>query len=306
MKTFLVFGANGFIGSNLVDHLSKENKVIAVDRYSREPDFEKDKNILIIKADINKDLKKLANLNKKNSVDGVVWAIGDIIPTEKLLNQDKILETAVPAVVILRDYLEKNLPVVLVSSAGMLYVPKARVTETSRIEPWTWYGLQKLILEKALLLLAKDYQNQNLRVLRVSSVYGERQPLHKEQGVVGKIIESVVTKKVFPLYGSNQSRRDFIYVQDLAVIIPEVLVKKLKHQIYNVSSGQGYPISEVISATEKISGRKIKIKTLSKRDADPVHIDVSNRRLLGELKGVKFTSLQKGLRRTYNYFKDKL
>ena len=301
IKNYLVFGANGFIGASLVEALSKDNLVYAIDRYSKPEIFRLNKRIKKIKEDVRKGseiLKKLKNVN----VDGVVWLVGGVIPADKLDKERNILAATISIADIIRPYMESKKPVVVASSAGMLYAPgKTQLTERSRIDPWTWYGLEKLIMEKNLQLLAKDLDNENLRILRISSVYGERQPTDREQGVVAKLLNSALKNDTFNLYGSELARRDYIYVGDLVEIIEKFLKQKTKHQIYNVSTGKARSLKEVIETIEGITKKKIKTIKKNKRNIDPIDIEVSNKLLLREF-DLNFTSFKEGLRKTIRWY----
>jgi len=305
MKTYLVFGANGFIGASLVEQFAKENKVVAIDRFSRELNFKKTQNIEVGRADVTKETSYKKFFDQKG-VAGIVWAVGGVVPADTLANEE-ILNLIEPAIKILRDGFEKKIPIILVSSAGMLYKPgKLLFTENSPVEPWTWYGLQKLIIERSLTLLANDFGNSKFTILRATSVYGERQPTEKSQGVVGKLVKSAIIEAPFVLYGSAAAKRDYLYVGDLAKIVEKAFKQNLKYKVYNVSSGKLYTISELKKIIEHLAGKKIDFQKMPKREIDPASISVSNKRLLAELKNTEFTDIKEGLNNTFKWYKERL
>lgn len=306
MKKFIVFGSNGFIGSNLVDTLSCTSKVVAVDLYQKPAAFKVSDNVKIIRSDIAKESKIIKDLITEE-LNGVVWAVGSMSPADKLNNETNIVGLTEPIVRLLRIFIERNIPVVFTSSAGMLYRPKGkRLAENDEVDPWTWYGLQKFVIEKCLGMLSKNCNNNRVKILRITSVYGERQPINRNQGVVAKLLSSAIKKEPFVLYGSENARRDYVYVGDLSKIIEIILNKDMKYSIYNVGTGKGKTLREVKEIIEKITDNRIEITRQEKRDIDPIHIDISNARLLKELKGFQFTNLEEGLQKTYIWYKESL
>ncbi len=304
MKKFLVFGANGFIGSSIVEELAKDSSVTAIDRYSRAVNFAENSNIHIIKADITQesDLEEL--FTKK--LDGVVWAVGGTIPADEL-SSSEISQSVKAAIEIFRKTFEKKVPLIFLSSAGMLYKPlESILTEESVVDPWTWYGRQKLELENGLASLAQEYNHQNYQVLRITSVYGERQATEKNQGVIGKLIISALQAKTFTLYGSMKAQRDYIYVKDVARIVKKVFESALAGHIFNISSGKIYTIEEIKLVIEKLSGKKIEIKQEEQRIIDPLCISVSNSKFLKEVGTFDFTNIETGLKNTWEWYKKNL
>lgn len=306
MKRYLVFGANGFIGSNLVERLSQTSKVFAVDLYFKPTNFKINNNIELIKSDITKDAELAEDLSSLK-IDGVVWAVGGLIPADKLNHEVDVFEIIGPTIRLIKIFMERKISIVLTSSAGMLYRPKAtKLNENDEVDPWTWYGLQKLIIERSLRLLSKEYNNEQLKIMRITSVYGEKQPTDRDQGVIAKLFRSSIKNEPFVLYGSEAARRDFVYVGDLSKIIEIFLTKNMKYEVYNISTGAGKTLREVIKIIERITGNKLKIIRKDKRNIDPIHIDVSNTRLLKELKGFQLTNLEEGLQKTYAWYKKSL
>lgn len=305
MKTFIVFGANGFIGSNLVDHLSKQYKVVAVDTYTSKPIFEQNSNLEVITGDIL-DSSKLLTTLRKIKINGIVWAIGSLIPADQTKDERVVLSKVTKQKEILKSFISLQKPVVLTSSAGMLYSGNEIFTEDSKISPWTVYGREKQMLEESVLSNAKNYNNHEVKIIRISSVYGERQPTNRAQGVIGKIIENTLKGEDFHLYGSILAERDYIYVKDLAAIIEKLLIGNFKFNIYNVSTGKSNSLKDVIRIVEKETKLKLNILFEEQRNIDPVHIRISNERLKKEVGAFNFTSLDAGLIQTIKWFRKNL
>ena len=175
--------------------------------------------------------------------------------------------------------------------------------ETDLLEPISFYAATKASVTFLCQAFAKEYQKPII-TLRPFSVYG---PFEEEKRFIPTIIKAVVENKLIKLTPGNQ-RRDFIYIEDIIDIYIKSLScgKKLSGQILNMGTGIEYTNDEVIQTLFKETNKKVKIEkgAYPKRIWDTSHwvADISKTKKLLNWKP-KFT-LGKGLRYTYNWFKD--
>ena len=94
--------------------------------------------------------------------------------------------------------------VVFPSSGGTVYEPAAAepFTEESPTHPISAYGITKLTFEKYLALY-KDLHGLDYRVLRISNAYGEGQPGHRPQGLIGAALHRALADEALPIWGDG-------------------------------------------------------------------------------------------------------
>jgi UDP-glucose 4-epimerase len=190
--------------------------------------------------------------------------------------------------------------VIFVSSGGTVYgTPQTTpIQEIHRTDPTCSYGITKLAVEKYLGLYHRLY-GLNYCILRVANPYGERQLAGSAQGVVAVFLGKVLQNEPIEIWGDGTVVRDYIYVGDVV----EALIKAKSYEgdwrLFNIGSGRGLSLNELVAAIEQILGRPIQKKYLSSRLFDvPVNVlDISAAARF--LNWAPRTSFQEGLGRTW-------
>ena len=168
---------------------------------------------------------------------------------------------------------------IYVSSGGTVYgVPQTNpIREDHPTNPISSYGITKLCIEKYLSLYGNLY-GLDYRIVRPSNVYGEGQRLHIHQGIIGVFVDKVFGGEPIEVWGDGKVRRDYLYITDLVSALVALLNHVGPSRIFNISSGQGHSLLEVIEMIEKISGEKINLRLLPSRGFDvPVNVLSYNR-----------------------------
>jgi UDP-glucose 4-epimerase len=168
-----------------------------------------------------------------------------------------------------------------------LYVP---VSEGHPLLPKTLYAASKVACEQYLKLILTE-RSVRLTVLRVSQVYGPREPVIK---AIPKFIHSVMSGHAPTLYGTGMSVRDYVYVDD---VVDSILLslRSLKGGVFNVATGKGVTIKEVAHMVCELSGNRFTpVITPSDQDENRIVLDITQaREQLGYLPRVP---LEEGLR----------
>ena len=198
-------------------------------------------------------------LPKSSNIDPVFDIETNLIGTVKLLKEAA------------KNKLKK---VVFLSSGGTVYgAPiKLPIDETHPTNPLCSNGIIKLAIEKYLDLY---YQLHGLdyAVLRLSNPYGERQRTHASQGVVAVFLGKVLRNESIDIWGDGTVIRDYIYISDVISAMIATMEYQGAEHVFNIGSGQGASLNDVISGIERVTSRKANVKYLTGRDFDvPVSV----------------------------------
>ena len=93
-------------------------------------------------------------------------------------------------------------------------------------------------------------------ILRISNPYGILLPVERKQGLIGIAINQMVANQPVYIYGNPDNVRDYIHISDVCAAFGICLKNNIKYEIYNIGSGEGYSVNEVLSIIEKVSGMK--------------------------------------------------
>jgi UDP-glucose 4-epimerase len=260
----LVLGANGFIGSHLVDAYAQAgHEVIAFDRYTVAPKFKEHAKVTVLKGDVlnlaDIDAALLGVNLLVHAFSATTPATSDLDPytdiTSNILNSVKIFDQSVKAGV------EK---IAFISSGGVIYGPlaeKRAAKEDDPASPVSPYGIGKLAIERYLAYFELQSQLQTI-TYRLSNPYGPRQVTKHNQGVVPAFYNEISEHRPIRLYGDGTSSRDYIFIEDAARIIATTSVMNNRHPVYNLGSGQQTSLNEVVASLEHALDTKAKVEYL--------------------------------------------
>ena len=257
----IVTGGAGFIGSNLVDRLVKENhKVIVLDNFisgsKKNLTHHQKKNVKIFKIDIS----KYKNLHKYfKGVDYVFHLAGlaEIIPSIKNPRQYFINNTLGTLNVLEAAKKEKIKKFIYAASSSCYGSPvKIPTKENSEIDIKHPYGFTKFLGEQAVMKYSDFFNMPNISC-RFFNVYGQRLNIKGQYGAVfGNFLVQKKNNKPFTVVGSGNQTRDFIHVDDLTNAFIKLIKSNLTNKIYNLGSGKETSINKIVSI---IGGKKIHI-----------------------------------------------
>ncbi|MDP4143621.1 MAG: NAD-dependent epimerase/dehydratase family protein [Bacillota bacterium] len=137
---------------------------------------------------------------------------------------------------------------------------------------------------------------------RFSNVYGPRQGINGDAGVISTYMNRIMNGQEVNLFGSGEQTRDFVYVDDVAEAIYKAS-ESYAAGVFNVSTSTQSSINEIIS----ILGRLHKIKGIVKKEArngDIKHSCLDNTKIKKTLDWVPLNNLEEGLKQTYVWFYD--
>ena len=284
MARILVTGGAGYIGSHIIETLTKKNnKIFIVDNLLTGYKKLINKKAKFYKINILRS-SKLKEIIYKNKIDSVIHLAASISVADSKKNYKLFYKNNVEGTENLikacKGSLVKNF--IFSSTAAVYKSSNKKVTEQSKIEPKSVYGKTKLKAEKIIIKNLKKL-NINYAILRYFNVVGASGsqkigPLKKNDTLFKNISTSMFNKKIYiKIYGNNfdtkdgTSIRDYIHVTDLSDIHIKILkkIKKVKKSIIlNCGYGKGVSVKQVIDMFIKITRKNANIIILKKRPAD--------------------------------------
>lgn len=201
-----------------------------------------------------------------SNLDPAADVAQNVLPTLKLLDH-------------VRDRGVRKL--VFLSSGGTVYGPAVATptTEAQPNDPVCSYGIHKLAIEKYLALY-RHLHGLEAVSLRVSNPFGPYQ-LGGAQGLIATVIRKALRRETITIWGDGSVIRDYIYVEDLvAAILRASLTDRKAPTLFNVGSGQGRSIREILDAVQRLHDEPLDIVFEPARATDvPVSVlDISRAR----------------------------
>lgn len=172
-------------------------------------------------------------------------------------------------------------------------------------KPISPHGASKLSAEHAVKFLSKTYDIPSL-ILRISTIYGPDALQHQ---IIPQLIFHIFKGDQFVLHVSPDTKRDFVYIDDVVRAIESCFSKRLTLQTINIGSGKSHTIKEVAEEIAKIANKDIK-KIKFEKSKDKKHIDnvttdevkLSIARAKKMLNYKPETSLQEGLKQMVDWY----
>lgn len=328
----LVTGGAGYIGSHTVVELLNENKeVIVVDNFSNSKPEMLDK----IKKITNKDFKfyeldysnkeKMDKVFAENKIDSVIHFAGYKAVGESVEKPIEYYTNNVSGTLNLLDVMRKhNVKTIIFSSSATVYGDPEVVplTEMCKIGGTTNpYGSSKLFIEQILKDVYKSDNTWDVCILRYFNPIGSH-----ESGIIGEepqgrpnnlmpYIVRVASGELeeLSIFGNDYNTpdgtgvRDYIHVVDLAKGHIKALEKLEKEKsgiyIYNLGTGKGYSVLDMVHAFEKTTGQRIKYKITERRAGDIATCYADATKAKEELNWVAEKTLEDMCRDSWNYIK---
>lgn len=295
VKTILLTGGLGYIGSHTCVELIKNGyEVIILDNLSNSKIEVLDKLKKLTNRDIKfykSDLTNLAEIKaifKNESIDAIIHfaglkAVGESVEKPLSYYNNNIYGT-LNLLIAMEAFNVKNL---VFSSSATVYSPDSKMplNEDAKLGPVNPYGRTKLFIEEILQDEYVAHMDMNIVILRYFNPVGAH-----ESGLIGEdpnnipnnlmpYICRVATGElpILKIFGNDYPTpdgtgiRDYIHVCDLADGHVKALDKINENcglKIYNLGTGIGYSVLDIVNAYNKICGNKVKYQFAPRRNGD--------------------------------------
>jgi UDP-glucose 4-epimerase len=263
----IVLGGGGFIGTNLCRRLvSAGHRVRAFGRRCQFPD--ELRGAEWYQGDFTDATALAAALD---TFDVVFHLVHNTTPQSANLDMAGDVQGNVLASLALFDLCGKLKVrrLVFVSSGGTVYgLPSAIPTpETAPTDPIGAYGVSKLSIEKYLAVYRRLH-GLDYRILRVTNPYGPFQVPIKNQGLIAAIISKALRGETNEIWGDGSVIRDYVFIDDVVDALVAAASDQSEGRIFNIGSGVGRSVREVIAAIELALGEELDITWKQGRAAD--------------------------------------
>lgn len=295
----LVVGGAGFIGSHVNEKLYRSGyETIVLDNLSSGS-----RKAVLHGAFIQGDIADRALLEKIFStykIDAVMHFAAYLQVGESVTQPLKYYQNNVAATLnLLEVMLKHNVKIFIFSSSAAIFgIPKEKyVKEDHPCHPINPYGQTKLMVETILADLDPACGLRYTALRYFNAAGGDPEGLIKNEGtsqqnLIPIVLRSIRQKGTVTIFGTDYPTpdgtgvRDYIHVDDLAsahIKAMERLFKGSGSACYNLGSGRGYSVREVITAAEKVTGHHVSVLEGPRRAGDPPHLLADSEKAYREL-----------------------
>jgi len=303
--TFLVTGGAGFIGSHIVDELiQRGHKVIVIDDLST--GFQKNINNKSIFFNIDlKDFKKVRSIFENYEIDFIIHQAAKINLNIKLEDPIHDVNSSILNTInLLQCCVDFNIKKFTYASSVAVYgrPQKLPVSEMDLLSPIYSYGIAKKCSEDYIQYFSEEF-GINYTILRYANVYGPRQPIFGEVGLIAIYIKNIIEKRPLIIFGDGEHLRDYIFIAD-AVDCTLLSIFQKDNQIYNVATGIGTSVNKIYKIfNETFESKPVLIKKPERvGELGKFYCDISKLKEL--IKEKEFVSLDEGVKKTQKYYSD--
>jgi UDP-glucose 4-epimerase len=297
----VIFGGGGFIGSTIADlFLIQGHELRIFERPRVEPyrTFLNNERVEWFTGDLSSSHDVS---DAMHGMEAVLHLVSTTLP--KNSNDDPVFDVqsnVVASLHMLNAMVAQDIrKLVFISSGGTVYGNPVYlpIDERHPTDPFVSYGITKLAIEKYLHMFERLHGIQAI-TLRVANPYGERQRIETAQGAVGVFLHNALKGIPIEIWGDGSITRDYIHVSDVAHAFDKALNYTGKYRVFNISSGVGTSLNDLIKTLEHALGTSIKRQYLPGRPFDvPVSV-LENKLARDELAWVPEVTMRVGIERT--------
>ncbi len=239
---FTVFGSTGFIGRNASDHLRKQGYEVITPKRDEIPPNSLDLGHVIFAIGANAGIP---GNNTHATIEANITALVDRI-SHSTFNSWLYLSST-------RIYGFSDLPGTEEDMIQMTHGPE------------NIYGISKLLGES----ICMSFNNPNVRIARLSNVYGRGQSKYT---FLGSIKDSIANSKHITIIDHKESSKDYVAMDDVAILLENIALHG-NHRLYNVASGNNINHETILKKLSEMSGVDIVFSPDGiKRNYTPVDI----------------------------------
>lgn len=325
MKTLIVTGGAGFIGSNFILYMLKkydDYKIINLDKLTYAGNLENlkgvenHKNYSFVQGDIC-DKSLVESLFAKNDIDYVINFAAESHVDRSILNPEIFVETNIFGTVNLlntaRKFWEKG--GIFREGKKFLQVSTDEVygslgetgyfTETTPLDPHSPYSSSKAGADMMVKAYADTYK-MPVNITRCSNNYG---PYQFPEKLIPLMLNNALNKKSLPVYGDGKNIRDWLYVEDHCSAIDLVLHKGVLGEVYNIGGHNERENIHIVKTIIGILGESVDnsineslISYVEDRKGHDRRYGIDPAKIKAELGWYPKTTFEEGIKKTIHWY----
>lgn len=329
MKTILVTGGAGFIGSHFVKRVLDrypEYKVINVDALTYAgnlenlKDIDSNENYTFVKADI-RNRREIENIFQTYQIDMIVNFAAESHVDRSIEEPEVFITTNIMGTQILLDLAKEHWKVNPDDKYCKVYREGVKFVQVSTDEVYGSLGKMGLFVESmplmpnspysaskasADLIVRSYYETYGMpvNITRCSNNYG---PYQFPEKLIPLMIHNCLNEKTLPVYGNGMQVRDWLHVSDHCEAIDVVLHRGRKGEIYNIGgNNEKTNIEMVRSIIEALGKSERLIKYVKDRPGHDRRYAIDNTKITSELRWKPAYTLEAGLKETIQWYLDNI
>ena len=304
----LITGGLGFIGSHLIDSLSKKSykiKIITKTLSKKDNIKNSSSGVQIEKIDLV-NFKRLGQIIEKFKPDIIIHLAGNTSHSESFEKPLEDIESNTKTTLFMLEKIRGlGLSCKFVLGSTFIVVGKPKklpVTENTPCNPTTIYGTNRLASEHYCKIYHDVYGIDTV-VFRITNSFGPREQIIPSKNAINYLIHNAFKGNTVTIYNYGKFFRDLIYVSDVISGIKTIMNKGKPGELYWISSGKKIWFYELANLLGKLTNCKVKFvatpRYTKKTDVGNFVVDNSKLRKLG---WAPKTSVEIGIKKTLEFF----
>lgn len=297
--TLLVTGGAGYIGSVVVERaLARGHRIIVLDNLQEGHAAAVPPECRLVQADYG-DRGVLARIFGEESIDAVVHLAAETTVATSVSDPAIYFQNnTVNGLALLEAMRQAGVMRLVFSSTAATYGEPVTtpITEEHPQQPINAYGESKLMFERCIRWYHRAYglKSASFRYFNAAGATELRGEAHRHESHLIPLVLDVAAgdRAAVDIYGSDYPTRDgtcvrdYVHVADIADahLLALDAVDRLGLDWFNIGTGTGHTVAEVVSAVERVTGQPVQVLRRERRPGDPATLVASSdriRRVLG-------------------------
>ena len=304
----LITGGLGFIGSHLVDSLTKKNNEIMIltkTLSKRKNLLKSNKRIIIKKIDIT-NFQKVSLLIKKFKPEVIVHLAGNTSHSKSFEKPLQDIDSNIKSTLSILETIKKeklSCKFILGSTFIVIGKPaKLPVNENTPCNPTTIYGTNRLASEH-LCKIYHELYGIHTNIFRITNSFGPREQIIPKKNAVNFLIYQAFKKEKINIFNKGRFFRDLIYVDDVITGINVIIKKGKPGELYWIGSGKKIWFKKLSKILQNLTGCEINYPETPEytKKVDVGNFVINNSKLKS-LGWKPRTSIELGIKKTLKFF----